>query len=567
MLFIRTNWLYSTAHRLSATADGTGYLVTQNHEADDTTSRTQFDAVVVGAGFAGMYMLHRLRNAGFSVRVFEAGDGVGGTWYWNRYPGARCDVESMEYSYSFSDDLQQEWQWTERYATQPEILRYLNHVADRFDLRPDISLSTTVLSADFDDEQAMWTVTLDGGVTVRAHYVIMASGCLSAARVPSFDGLDSYLGRTFHTGDWPLEGVDFSGQRVGVIGTGSSGVQIIPLIAGEAAQLVVFQRTPNFTMPARNAPLDPQRIAATKADYPQLREQARRSRNGTLRVNHDESAVAADAQLRAERYEAGWELGGNDIVGSFADLMIDQRANDTLADFLRTKVRSIVTDERVGRALTAQHYAVGAKRMCLGTDYYETFNRDNVVLADLLEDPIEALVPNGIRTASTEYELDAIVFATGFDAMTGAILRVDIHGRDGRSLREDWADGPHTYLGLASAGYPNLFFITGPGSPSVLSNVVVSIEQHVEWIAEHLEYLRKNDLPVSEADLDAQQNWVAHVNEVASRTLMPKAASWYMGANVPGKPRVFMPYVGGVGPYRQICDDVAADDYRGFVTG
>jgi cyclohexanone monooxygenase len=544
--------------------------VTQT-DSDDTqqpaTAAAEYDAVVVGAGFAGMYMLYRLRNAGFRVRVFEAGEGVGGTWYWNRYPGARCDVESMEYSYSFSDELQQEWEWTERFATQPEILRYLNHVADRFDLRPDIQLSTTVLSADYDETTSLWTVTLEDGSTVAARYVIMGSGCLSAARVPSFPGLDSYVGRTFHTGDWPVEGVDFTGMRVGVIGTGSSGVQVIPLVAQEAEHTVVFQRTPNFTMPARNAPLDPERIAAVKAEYPRLRQEARVSRNGTLRVNYDEPAVTAPEELRQQRYEAGWQYGGNDIIGSFNDLVVDQRANDTLADFLRNKVRSIVQDDVAARALTAQHYAVGAKRMCLGTDYYETFNRDNVTLADLLDDPIEAVVPTGIRTAKTEYELDAIVFATGFDAMTGAILRVDIHGRGGRSLRDDWADGPHTYLGLASAGYPNLFFITGPGSPSVLSNVVVSIEQHVDWITDHLEYLRKNDLTVTEADLDAQTKWVAHVNDVANGTLMPKAASWYMGANVPGKPRVFMPYVGGVGRYREICDEVAADDYRGFVTG
>jgi len=531
----------------------------------DTPPVSDFDAVVVGAGFAGLYMLHRLRNAGFSVRVYEAGGGVGGTWYWNRYPGARCDVESMEYSYSFSEELEQEWEWTERYATQPEIMRYLNHVADRFDLRPDIQLDTRVVSATYAEDDARWTVGLQGGDPVTARFVIMASGCLSTARVPDFPGLDSFTGRTLHTGDWPADGVDFTGKRVGVIGTGSSGVQVIPLVAEDADTLVVFQRTPNFTMPARNAPLDPRRIAEVKAKYPALRAQARVSRNGTLRVNYDEPAVTAPDSLRRERYESGWALGGNDIVGSFSDLMVDQRANDTLADFLREKVREILDDAGNALALTSQPYPVGAKRMCLGTDYYETFNRDNVELVDLRSSPIESVTPTGIRTTDREYELDAIVFATGFDAMTGAILRVDIHGRGGRSLRDDWADGPHTYLGLTSAGYPNLFFITGPGSPSVLSNVVVSIEQHVEWIGDHLEYLRKNDLATTEPDLQAQTDWVAHVNEVAGRTLMMKAASWYLGANVPGKPRVFMPYVGGVGTYRAICDEVANDGYRGFV--
>jgi cyclohexanone monooxygenase len=544
-------------------------VVAEGREQDNTQSATDFDAVVVGAGFAGMYMLYRLRNAGFSVRVYEAGEGVGGTWYWNRYPGARCDVESLEYSYSFSEELQQEWEWTERFATQPEILRYLNHVADRFELRPDIALNTTVLSAQYEESSARWTVGIDDGTNlseVTARFVILASGCLSQARTPSFPGLDSYVGRKLHTGDWPVEGVDFTGQRVGVIGTGSSGVQVIPIIADQAHHTVVFQRTPNFTMPARNQPLTPEKLAYFKANYPQLRAKARTTANGTLRKVYDEPAVGASPEKIRERYEAQWEYGSNDIIVSFNDLTRVQEANDTLADFLRDKVRSIVSEPAVARALTAQDYPVGAKRMCLGTDYYESFNRDDVTLADLRSDPIETFTPNGIRTAEHEYELDAVVFATGFDAITGAILRIDIRGRGGRSLRDDWAHGPHTYLGVATSGYPNLFFITGPGSPSVLSNVVVSIEQHVEWIGDHLEYLRKNDLTSSEADFEAQEKWVEHVNEVAGRTLMLKAASWYLGANVPGKPRVFMPYVGGVGAYREICDSVAEDGYRGFVT-
>jgi cyclohexanone monooxygenase len=532
----------------------------------DETRTHDVDAVVVGAGFAGLYMLYRLRNADFTVRVFEAGDSVGGTWYWNRYPGARCDVESMEYSYSFSEELQQEWEWTERYATQPEILRYLNHVADRFDLRPDIQLRTTVVSADYDESSTLWTVGLNDGSTVTTRFVIMASGCLSQARVPSFPGLDAYRGRTYHTGDWPAEGVEVSGLRVGIIGNGSSGVQVIPLVAQEAAATVVFQRTPNFTMPARNAPLTVEKITAVKANYAKLREQARWTGNGTLRVNYDEPAATAPPELIQQRYEAGWAFGGNDIVGSFNDLTTDQRSNDTLAGFLRGKIRQIVRDSRTAQVLTAQDYPVGAKRMCLGTDYFETFNRENVRLVDLRSEPIEDFTPHGIRTSAAEYPLDAVIFATGFDAMTGAILRVDIRGRGSRSLRDAWAGGPHTYLGLASAGFPNLFFITGPGSPSVLSNVVVSIEQHVEWIGDHIEYLRKRDLTSTEPEVEAQEQWVAHVNDTAARTLMMKAASWYLGANVPGKPRVFMPYLGGVGNYRRICDEVTADDYRGFAT-
>jgi cyclohexanone monooxygenase len=536
-------------------------LVVKNTEQADS-----FDAVVVGAGFAGLYMLYRLRAAGFTARVFEAGDGVGGTWYWNRYPGARCDVESMEYSYSFSPELEDEWEWTERFATQPEILRYLNYVADRFDLRPDIQLGTAVTAARYDEAARSWGVTLDDDTVVRARHVVLAVGCLSTARTPDFPGLASFRGASYHTGHWPADGVDFTGQRVGVIGTGSSGVQVIPLLAREAARLFVFQRTPNFTLPARNAPLAPQQADYFRAHREELRERERVSKNGTLRRNFGESAVTASPSLREQRFERWWQLGGSDIVGTFSDLTVNQQANDLLAGFLRDKVREIVKDPRTAAALTAQDYPVGAKRVCLGTDYYETFNRDNVRLVNLRETPLESVTPAGIRSTEREYGLDSIVFATGFDAMTGSILRIDIHGRGGRSLRGDWAAGPHTYLGLASHGYPNLFFITGPGSPSVLSNVVVSIEQHVDWVCDYLEYLRKKDIQVTEASYEAQENWVAHVNELASRTLMPKAASWYMGANVPGKPRVFMPYIGGVGNYRKTCDEIAAGDYPGFVT-
>jgi cyclohexanone monooxygenase len=523
------------------------------------------EAIVVGAGFAGLYMLHRLRDAGFTVRLYEAAPSVGGTWYWNRYPGARCDVESMEYSYSFSPELAAEWEWTERYPTQPEILSYLNHVADRFDLRRDIQLSTRVTAAQFDDETSRWTVQTDQGDSTTTRFLIMATGCLSTARTPPFPGLETFTGLAVHTGDWPHEPVDLTGKRVGVIGTGSSGVQVIPIVAEQAAHTYVFQRTPNFTMPARNKPLAPDAVARFKQRYAELREQARHSRNGTLRVNYPEPAASAPRELIVQRYEAGWTHGGNDIIGSFSDLVVNQEANDTLANFLRDKIRSIVADPATAATLAAQDYPVGAKRMCLGTDYYETFNRENVTLVDVRTHPIEQVTEHGLRTSEREYELDVIVFATGFDAMTGAILSIDIRGVGGRALRDDWADGPHTYLGLASAGYPNLFFITGPGSPSVLSNVVVSIEQHVEWIGDYLEYLRKNDLKRTEPDVAAQTEWVAHVNEVAAATLMMKAASWYLGANVPGKPRVFMPYVGGVGRYREICDEVADDDYRGFV--
>jgi cation diffusion facilitator CzcD-associated flavoprotein CzcO len=525
---------------------------------------SDLDAVIVGAGFAGLYMLHRLRGLGVSVRVYEAGEGIGGTWYWNRYPGARCDVESMDYSYSFSDELQQEWQWTERYASQPEILRYINHVADRFDLRRDVQLSTRVTAAVFDEGTHRWAVSTDRGERVSARFCIMATGCLSAAQVPDFKGFETFEGPWYHTGNWPHEGVDFTGQRVGVIGTGSSAIQSIPLIARQAAQLFVFQRTPNFSVPARNAPLDPEYEQRWKANYAEHRRQARESRVGFVVERNDLSALEVSAEERLREYENRWSRGGLGFNATFADLLTSKDANDTAADFFRAKIRAAVRDQAVAETLSPRHYPVGTKRLCVDTDYYDTFNRDNVTLIDLRKAPIEAITPTGLRTRDEAYALDSLVFATGFDAMTGALLSIDIRGRAGQTLRQKWAEGPRTYLGLAVAGFPNLFAITGPGSPSVLSNMIVSIEQHVDWVADCLVYLREHDRTAIEATVAAEDTWVAHVNEVGHATLYPLANSWYMGANIPGKPRIFMPYIGGVGTYRQICDEVAAKDYEGF---
>src|SRR5215212_7505895 len=522
------------------------------------------DAVIVGAGFAGLYMLYRLRNLGLSVRVIEAGGGIGGTWYWNRYPGARCDVESMDYSYSFSNELQQEWHWTERYASQPEILRYIEHVADRFDLRRDIQLETRVTAARFDEAATRWHIETECGDHVSARYCIMATGCLSSAQVPAFPGLECFAGTTYHTSHWPHTDVDFTDQRVGVIGTGSSAIQSIPIIARQAAALVVFQRTPNFSVPARNAPLDPAYERRVKTDYAEFRRQARESRVGfVVPVNHT-SALAVSPQKRQREYEMRWQRGGLGFAAAYTDLLTRQEANDTAAEFFRTKIRAIVRNPEVAEALAPRDYPLGTKRICVDTDYYDTFNRDNVTLVDLHGEPIEAITPRGVRTRATEYELDSIVFATGFDAMTGALLNIDIRGRGGSTLRQQWAGGPRTYLGIAIAGFPNLFTITGPGSPSVISNMMVSIEQHVDWIAECLAHLQSHDLETIEATPAAEDGWVAHVNEVANATLYPLARSWYTGANIPGKPRIFMPYVGGVGAYRKHCDAVAARNYEGF---
>jgi cyclohexanone monooxygenase len=523
------------------------------------------EAAIVGAGFAGLYMLHRLRGLGLPARVYEAGEGIGGTWYWNRYPGARCDVESLDYSYSFSGELEQEWRWTERYASQPEILRYIDHVADRFDLRRDIQLAARVTEAAFDEASGRWELATAGGDRVSARYCIMATGCLSDAQVPALEGLETFAGRWYHTGRWPHAGVDFTGQRVGIIGTGSSAIQSIPIIAGQAAHLFVFQRTANFSIPARNAPLDADHERRVKASYAEYRRAARESRVGFVVEGTGQPALSVSADERHRQYEARWNRGGLGFSAAFDDLLTSQPANDTAAEFFRGKIRSIVRDPAVAEALAPRGYPVGTKRLCVDTGYYDTFNRANVTLVDLRRAPLEAVTPTGVRTRAAAYALDSIVFATGFDAMTGALLNIDIRGRGGRTLRRAWADGPRTYLGLAVAGFPNLFTITGPGSPSVLSNMIVSIEQHVDWIADCLAHLGRRGLGSIEATAAAEAAWVAHVDELGRGTLYPLANSWYVGANVPGKPRAFMPYVGGVGTYRAHCDEVAARGYEGFV--
>jgi cyclohexanone monooxygenase len=527
-------------------------------------STEAYDVVVVGAGFAGMYMLYRLREQGFSVRVFEHGDGVGGTWYWNRYPGARCDVESMQYSYSFSDELQQEWDWSERYAPQPEILRYANHVADRFNLRPDIQFSTRVERAAFDEDANIWSVTTSDGKTVSAKFVVLATGCLSNARKPDIKGLDGFAGPVYHTGNWPQD-VDFTGLRVGIIGTGSSGIQSVPVIAEQATHLTVFQRTPNYSIPARNAPLSAEERKRFRDNYPEIRRFAREeAKNGIYTEMPDRGALDDGDNERRSRYEARWQYGGLTFMSVYNNLALDKAANDTAADFVREKIGEVVKDSANAKLLQPTTYPIGTKRICIDTDYFETFNRPNVTLVDIKANPIEEITAHAVRVGAADYEIDALVLATGFDAMTGSVAKIDIVGRGGQTLNQKWAEGPKTYLGLMSAGFPNLFIITGPGSPSVLSNMIVSIEQHVDWIADVVAYMRDRGLDAMEAEAAAEEKWVAHVNEVAYTTLYPQANSWYMGANIPGKPRIFMPYIGGVGPYRQICNEVAAKGYEGF---
>jgi cyclohexanone monooxygenase len=532
------------------------------------TQPRQCDVVVVGGGLGGLYALHRLRDLGLTVQVFEAGSGVGGTWFWNRYPGARCDVESMEYSYSFSNDLQQEWVWPERYGTQPEILRYINHVADRFDLRRDIQLNTRVVSAVYDPAAGRWTVETDQGDRVSARFCVMASGNLSTPRVPDFRGLDRFEGKWYHSGLWPHAGVDFSGLRVGVIGTGSSGVQMIPQIAAQADHLTVFQRTANFSLPARNAPLDPARERDHKQHYEERRRAALDTPFGI--AGHPaptKSALEATEVERQRAYEAKWAEGGSiSFLYSYTDLLVNKEANDTASEFVRQKIRGIVRNPATAEILAPKDHPIGTKRLCLDTNYYETYNRNNVSLVDVKTKPILEITAAGVRTEDGEYgPFDALVFATGFDAMTGALREIDIRVQDGPALAEQWEAGPRTYLGLMVAGFPNMFVITGPGSPSVKTQMILAIEQHTNWVADCLSYMRSQGYNRIEADVAAQDDWVRHVNEVADGTLYPLANSWYVGANIPGKPRVFMPYVGGFAGYKKKCDDVAAGAYEGFV--
>jgi len=529
-----------------------------------STTDPSYDAVIIGAGFAGMYMLYRLRKLGLSGRVYERGDGVGGTWYWNRYPGARCDTESMTYSYSFSTDLEQEWNWTERYATQPEILKYANHVADRFDLRRDIQFETSVTAARYDEATQRWKIETNRGDSVSARFCITAAGCLSAATTPDYVGLDDFKGERYHTGSWPHQRVDFTGKRVGIIGTGSSGIQSTIAIAKEAAHLFVFQRTPNYSIPAWNGPLSPDTARSIKENYPRLREDGRYAQIGIPFVSNGKSAKDVPADEREREYETQWAAGGFNFVMAYPDILTDLESNRTAADFVARKIREKVKDPALADMLIPTDHPLGTKRLCVDTGYYETFNRENVTLVDIRRSPIEAITPHGLRTKDASYDLDAIVFATGFDAITGPLLKIDIRGKGDERLRDKWAEGPRTYLGLSTVGFPNLFMITGPGSPCVLSNMIVSIEQHVDWIARCIEFMSSRHLDTVEPTLEAENHWVQTVHDIGHATLYPLANSWYTGTNITGKVRMFTPYAGGVGTYRRVCDEIVERGYEGF---
>ena len=536
---------------------------------NDVNRTPDVDVVVVGAGFAGLYLLHRFREMGLAALAFERGGDVGGTWYWNRYPGARCDVQSIDYSYSWDAELDEQWEWSERYATQPEILRYLGFVADKYDLRCDVRFSTGVDGAAWNDDTSLWEIRTDDGATTTCRYYVMATGCLSVMKDLDLAGVADFGGDLYYTGRWPHDRVDFAGKRVGVIGTGSSAIQSIPIIASQAAEVTVFQRTPNFSLPAYNGPVRPDDAARINADRVSYREAARWSSGGVPREIPVDSALAVSDEVRRARYERAWQEGTIfSMMGSFNDIMINAEANATAAEFVRDKIRSAVDDPATAELLCPTTYPLGTKRLCLDTNYYATFNEPHVHLVDLHANPISSITSGGIDVVSadgvTSHEFDAIVMATGFDAMTGAMVAVDIEGRDGVDLRERWALGPRTYLGVMSTGFPNMFMVTGPQSPSVLSNMAVSIEQHVNWICDTIEHLRAKGQTVIEPTSTAEDGWVQHSSDLAQITLFPEANSWYMGANVPGKARVMLPYLGGVDRYRQICDEVVEHDYLGF---
>ncbi|MFT3812104.1 MAG: alpha/beta hydrolase fold domain-containing protein [Acidovorax sp.] len=536
---------------------------------DATAARTpqQVDVAVVGAGFSGLYLLHRLRQAGLSAVAIESAEGVGGTWYWNRYPGARCDIQTLDYAYSFDPELEQAWTWSEKYATQPEILRYLNFVADRYDLRRDVRFGTQVTSAAWDEAAQRWLLHTDQGAPVSCRYYVMASGCLSSPKPPEIAGFEDFKGEVYFTGRWPHEGVNVKGKRVGVIGTGSSGIQAIPLLAQDAAQLTVFQRTPNFAPPAHNGPPSANRAADLARDRDAYRAAARQSLCGVGLPSATDYSWAMTEVQRRERFEQWWNTG--DLLGITTQLWADQgydvEGNAHIGAMIREKIREIVKDPQTAEALSPTDHPFASKRPCLSTDYYATYNRPNVTLVNLRQEPIEAITATGIRTAQRDIGLDILVFATGFDALTGAILAVHpITGRGGLSLNEVWAQGPKTYLGLAVAGFPNLFMVTGPGSPSVLSNMVMSIEQHVDWIVDRLIEMRAAGFTAIEATETAQSGWARHMDDCAAMTLFSLANTWYTGANVPGKAQGVMPYTGGVGHYRGICDEVVSRGMVGF---
>ena len=521
----------------------------------------ELDVIIVGAGFSGLYMLYKMRKMNLKALIIERASDAGGTWFWNRYPGARCDIESIEYSYSFSDELQQEWNWSNRYSDQSEILEYINYVVKKFNLKENIVFNTSVKSAKFDEKLKNWIVETDSK-SYSSKFCVMATGTLSSIKQPNFDGLENFKGDWYVTGEWPHEKLDFTSKKVAIIGTGSSAVQSIPVIAEEAKNLTVFQRSPNYTIPANNRPLTEKELSNAKSSYDQIREKAKYTRAGIGYNQFDERKLLdlSSEEIKKELNNR-WKMGGQEIfTAGFTDVGVSLEANKIVADFVKSKIREIVKDPNVAKLLSPED-AIGCKRLCADTNYFETYNRENVELIDLNSNPINSITENGILTKNKEFKFDTIIFATGFDAMTGALQAIDITGKNGKKLKQVWKDGPKSFLGLLINGFPNLFTVTGPGSPSVLTNMMVAIEQHVEWISDCINFLSKSNLNEVEADELFQIEWMDHIEEVAKNTLRYTCNSWYVGANVPGKKRVFMPYAGGFGKYREKCDEIAENNY------
>ena len=528
-----------------------------------TVKQPDLDVLIVGAGFSGLYLIHKLRQIGLSCLALEAGEGIGGTWYWNRYPGARCDVPSFQYSFSFDKDLEQEWEWSERYAPQPEILDYAEHVAERFDLKRSIKLSTKVVSATFEEQNNTWSTTTESGDQYASRFVVFATGCLSVPFAPTINGLENFSGPVYHTGKWPHEQVSFEGLKVGFVGTGSSGIQSLPIVAKEAAEVTVFQRTANYSVPAHNSKANPEVSKQTKANYPELRELAKTTLSGVLTYPNTQSALEVPEEERTTVYEERWADGGLPFLGAYSDIMTDLQANETASEFFKNKIRGIVKDPATAELLCPK-FPLGGKRMCVDTDFYQTFNRNNVTLISLKEEPIECLSSNAVHTTNRAIECDALVLATGFDAMTGALNAIETKGKDGQTLKDQWASGPQTYLGLMVNGFPNLFTVTGPGSPSVFTNMLMAIEQHVDWITDCLEQMKTKGQTLIEAKQATQDEWGQEVQRAGNQFLRSETDSWYNGANIEGKAQVFMPYMAGLPAYRAICDEVASENYRGF---
>ncbi len=534
-------------------------------ERSCNSSPRRLDALVIGMGFGGMCMLHSAREMGLDVHAIEAGDEVGGTWYWNRYPGARCDVMSIDYSYSFVNELQQEWTWSEKFAAQPEIFAYARFVADKLDLRKDVSFGTRAKSVAYDDARRLWVIETEQGQIFEVIYCIMATGPLSIPKGIDIPGRESFEGEIYLSGRWPHHKVDFSGKKVGIIGTGSTGIQAVPVVAEEAAHLTVFQRTPSFTIPMRNHKLSPEYMAQVKAHYPRLRTIARSTHTGGVRPVSTRPMFSVTRDETQRLLEDGWNEGGQAIFGLFSDLLYDQETNDVVAEFVRGKIKEVVKDAHTAEVLTPHGYPIFSRRPCLDTNYYETFNRDNVTLVDCINEPILEITEKGIRTGEREIPLDIIIGATGYDGLTGAMMAVDIKGRGGRSLREKWAGGARSYLGLMMEGFPNLFMIAGANGPSALANFVILNEENADWIIRCIKYLRLHDYASIEPTAAAEEEYMTLLTEIAARSLIPKAESWYVGANIPGKARFFPIFAGGFSKYVEMCKDAASKDYAGFV--